>query len=110
VVPSISHLGVRITKLALPVKQLRAGSVGAPSLTPAEGVVLSARRYVHGTDRTLRDPPLAASGRVWVVARHHGGLYVAATARTGGRLVYPLDDPYIHMAMAKNLSLHGVWG
>jgi hypothetical protein len=27
-----------------------------------------------------------------------------------GRLVYPLDDTYIHMAMAKHTALHGVWG
>ncbi len=27
-----------------------------------------------------------------------------------GHFVYPLDDPYIHMAMAKNFSQHGVWG
>lgn len=29
---------------------------------------------------------------------------------TGGHLTYALDDPYIHMAIAKNFALHGVWG
>ncbi len=27
-----------------------------------------------------------------------------------GNFVYTLDDPYIHMAMAKNIAYHGVWG
>jgi hypothetical protein len=27
-----------------------------------------------------------------------------------GQLVYPLDDTYVHLAIAKNLILHGVWG
>jgi hypothetical protein len=27
-----------------------------------------------------------------------------------GYFVYVIDDPYIHMAMAKNMALHGVWG
>jgi hypothetical protein len=27
-----------------------------------------------------------------------------------GHLVYALDDAYIHMAMAKNVAQHGVWG
>ena len=43
------------------------------------------------------------------------GLIVAAAAyqvigRNDGHLVYALDDPYIHMAIAKSLALDGVWG
>ena len=28
----------------------------------------------------------------------------------GGEYIFPIDDTYIHLAMAKNLALHGVWG
>ena len=28
----------------------------------------------------------------------------------GGVFVYPLDDAYIHLAVSRNLTLHGVWG
>jgi hypothetical protein len=42
------------------------------------------------------------------------GLYVSTTIwllhLTGGHLTYALDDAYIHMAIAKNVALHGVWG
>ncbi len=35
----------------------------------------------------------------WYVLRH-----------TGGTFMYPLDDTFIHMALARNLAFHGVWG
>ena len=37
-------------------------------------------------------------------------LVSASTARTGGTLVYPLDDAYVHMAIAKHTANDGVWG
>jgi hypothetical protein len=36
--------------------------------------------------------------------------FAASLRHTNGHLVYALDDPYIHMAMARNFALHGVWG
>lgn len=30
--------------------------------------------------------------------------------RTNGTFSYPLDDTYIHMALARNLAVHGNWG
>ncbi len=34
----------------------------------------------------------------------------ASIAAADGRLIYALDDAYIHLAIAKNVARHGVWG
>ena len=34
----------------------------------------------------------------------------ACLTQTGGHFTYGLDDPYIHLAIAKNFAAHGVWG
>src|SRR3972149_6954931 len=50
----------------------------------------------------------------WVMV---GGLWLAVIVllsvmlqRTGGNFNYALDDAYIHLAMARKFSEHGVWG
>jgi hypothetical protein len=51
-----------------------------------------------------------AWGAALVYLTATGLLVIGTLPQTGGQLVYPLDDTYIHMAMAKNLVQHGVWG
>lgn len=36
--------------------------------------------------------------------------YIGSVSKTNGHYVYPLDDAYIHLAIAKNFALHNVWG
>lgn len=37
-------------------------------------------------------------------------LYRLSLARTQGHLIYPLDDAYMHLTLARNLAEHGVMG
>lgn len=37
-------------------------------------------------------------------------LLVLALGVTGGRLIYLIDDPAIHLSVAENLAHHGTWG
>jgi len=52
-------------------------------------------------------PLLAPLGLLAVLA---AVLLVRGLSLTEGQLTYALDDSYVHMAMAKNFSQHGVWG
>jgi len=36
--------------------------------------------------------------------------YIISVSKTGCHYVYPIDDAYIHLAMAKNFALYDVWG
>jgi hypothetical protein len=59
------------------------------------------------SNRTLVWPLLLCVCVYWTLV---AGLVSMALAKTGGILVYPLDDTYIHMAMARNVAESGVWG
>jgi len=52
--------------------------------------------------------PLAAG--VSFIAVIVAVLEYVSIKKTGGHFCYPLDDTFIHMAVAKNLVLHGNWG
>lgn len=52
-------------------------------------------------------PLWIALAALWICT---GVLQYFAALRTEGHLIYSLDDAYIHMAMAKNLAHHGVYG
>jgi len=52
-------------------------------------------------------PLWVALAALWIST---GILQYLAARRTAGHLIYTLDDAYIHMAMAKNLARHGVYG
>ncbi len=52
-------------------------------------------------------PSLAAVFLLWSTS---AAILVTSLRLNRGHFVYALDDAYIHMAMAKNLARHGVWG
>lgn len=52
--------------------------------------------------------PLAAA--LVVLTAVLGACLALSLKRNDGHLTYVLDDPYIHMAVARNLSEHGVFG
>ena len=52
--------------------------------------------------------PLAVSiATLWIATAIE---VIVVLLRNSGHFVYGLDDVYIHMTIARNLALHGVWG
>ena len=60
------------------------------------------------TSPWYRWAPLAAAGVLYLLLV--GVLALLAVRRTGGLFIYALDDPYIHLTVARTLADHGVWG
>lgn len=52
-------------------------------------------------------PLVAAITILWLAV---AALFAISVKQNEGHIVYTLDDPYIHMAIAKNLAQYGVWG
>ncbi len=52
--------------------------------------------------------PLAAA--ILVISALVAVVVLVSVERNGGRLIYPLDDSYIHMAVARTAAEDGVWG
>src|SRR6266700_705744 len=74
--------------------------------------VIDAPVVSHAEKHTLRRmsplwPLFAACATLLGCIAH---LFQASAYLTGGSIVYSLDDPYIHMAMARSFAEHGVWG
>ncbi|MFH0882187.1 MAG: hypothetical protein V2A56_04305 [bacterium] len=47
---------------------------------------------------------VCVAGMIWAMS-----LYAMSSRMGGGDYVYPSDDSYIHLALARNLAFHGVW-
>jgi hypothetical protein len=61
-------------------------------------------------DRNFSSGPVALASALALYLGLTAILLWLSLARTGGEFVYAQDDPYIHLAMARTLAEHGVWG
>lgn len=55
-----------------------------------------------------RSWPLVITSLIFILAV--AACFLACRASTSQGFIYPLDDTYIHLSLARNLAEHGVWG
>ena len=68
---------------------------------------------IAGQDLSLRNERRGHLALLIAIATYTAttaAILFASYRMASGHFIYTLDDPYINMAMAKNLALHGVWG
>jgi hypothetical protein len=68
----------------------------------------STAEQVRGSLSERLSEPFAAAAVLYILST--AIILLAGLRLTGGRFIYPIDDVYINMAVAKNFALHGVWG
>jgi hypothetical protein len=64
---------------------------------------------MQNTDKTFRIPWETAPALFLTLAVVFCSIFLALQ-RTDNVYVYPMDDPYIHMAISRNLAANGTWG
>jgi len=65
------------------------------------------------SESRLKTPSLPLIGYVALsvlMAASYALMWSTSVRHTEGHFTYALDDPYIHLAIARNLAHHGVWG
>src|SRR5258708_15070266 len=82
--------------------------LGSTGMLNTEVSNLTSKLPAVTAERKLPYGPLILSASVFLEVT--AAIVLLSVVQNQGHLVYNVDDAYIHMAMAKNFSLHSVWG
>lgn len=78
-----------------------------------EGGIVHSGSGIAAVDAIRRNRLFAAIGGVLLlgaICTIYAVVWSRCLSQTEGHFTYVLDDPYIHLGIAKNLATHGVWG